>query len=218
MLSSLHIVTGALALLFGVVAFTSRKGAFLHKKSGLFFVIAMLLMTSSAMVLAAANAKTLSLIAGCLTFYLVATAFLTVHSFKQYQRIYLVILMCFGLIVGIFGLREGIQILAAGSDTIDGKPVQVLLVFSSIALIGSIFDLRVIYSGSLKGKQRLIRHIWRIGLAMLIATASFFLGQAQVIPEAIRSTVLLVTPVLLVILLTLFWLIRIQFWGLKKRA
>ena len=217
MLLYLHILMGVLALISGTIAFSVRKGAYLHKKSGLVFFITMLIMSSTGAFLATLNGERLNIVAGCLTFYLVATAYLVVHPLKKYDRFYNILLMVFGFIVGVSGIILGISTLSGGYTKIDGQPTQVLIVFSAIALFASVSDFRIIYSGRLKGKKILIRHIWRMGTAMFMATASFFLGQSQVIPEVIRTVFVLVSPVLLVLLLTIFWLVRVQFWGLKRK-
>jgi uncharacterized membrane protein len=218
MLVYLHILMGAFALISGITAFSAQKGASLHKKSGLIFVITMLIMSSTGAFLAALNGEKLNIVAGCLTFYLVATAFLVVHPFKKRDRLYNTLLMVFGLIVGVSGMIVAASILNDGGTKIDGQPTQVLVVFSAIALLASVSDLRIVFSNRLKGKKKFIRHIWRMGIAMFMAAASFFLGQSQVIPEEIRTMAFLVTPVLLVLLLTLYWAVRVQFWGLKKRT
>jgi uncharacterized membrane protein len=207
---------GVLALISGAVSFYARKGELLHKKSGLLFCITMLTMSSSGAFLAALNGERLNILAGCLTFYLVASAYLVVHPFKRNDRSYTISLTVFGFIVGISGLIVCAGIFINGGGKIDGQSPQFLLVFSTIALLSSISDFRIIYSGRLKGKQKYIRHIWRMGFAMFMSTTSFFLGQSQVIPEEIRTIPVLVTPVLLVIVLTLYWVIRVNFWGSLK--
>ena len=53
-----------------------------------------------------------------------------------------------------------------------------------------------------------------MGFAMWIATASFFLGQAKFFPEPIRKSGLLAIPVLLVLVVMLYWLLRVL---LKRR-
>jgi hypothetical protein len=217
MLVYVHISMGAFALISAIIAFCARKGASLHKKSGLTFVITMLIMSCTGAFLAAINEEKLNVVAGCLTFYLVATAFLVVHRFNKYDHFYNTLLMVFGFIVGVSGMIVGASILNAGGTKIDGQPAQVLIVFSVIALLASLSDLRILLAGRLKGKQKFIRHIWRMGIAMFLATTSFFLGQSQVIPEVIRTMAFLVTPVLLVLFLTIYWAVRVQFWGLKMR-
>jgi hypothetical protein len=64
---------------------------------------------------------------------------------------------------------------------------------------------------TLQGAPRIARHLWRMCLAMFIATASFFLGQARVFPESMRIFPLLAIPVALVLLLMLYWWVRVSF-------
>ena len=208
---------GAFALISGITAFSAKKGASLHKKSGLIFVVTMLIMSSTGALLAALNGEKLNIVAGCLTFYLVATAYLVVHPLKKNDRLYNTLLMVFGLMVGVSGMIVATSILNDGGTKIDGQPTQVLVVFSAIALLASVSDLRIVYSNRLKRKKKFIRHIWRMGASMLMATAFFFLGQSQVIPEEICNMAVLIPPVLLVLLLTLYLAVRVQFWGLKRR-
>ncbi|HEY8796026.1 MAG TPA: hypothetical protein VIM15_13895 [Gemmatimonadaceae bacterium] len=63
---------------------------------------------------------------------------------------------------------------------------------------------------SLRGAPRLARHLWRMCFALFIATMSFFLGQAKVIPKPIRIPALLALPVLAVLLTMLYWLWRVR--------
>jgi hypothetical protein len=56
-------------------------------------------MSSTGAFLAALNGEKLNIVAGCLTFYLVATAYLVVHPLKKNDRLYNTLLMVFGLMV-----------------------------------------------------------------------------------------------------------------------
>ncbi|HEX7466039.1 MAG TPA: hypothetical protein VF309_05315, partial [Usitatibacter sp.] len=47
--------------------------------------------------------------------------------------------------------------------------------------------------------------------AMFIATGSFFLGQAKLLPESMRIFPLLAVPVVLVLLLMVYWWVRVSF-------
>jgi hypothetical protein len=78
----------------------------------------------------------------------------------------------------------------------------------------------MIWVEKILGSQRLVRHLWRMCFAMLIATGSFFTGQMQVFPTIIRKSNLLgipvlAIPVLLVLVTTLYWIGRTL---LKRRA
>lgn len=58
--------------------------------------------------------------------------------------------------------------------------------------------------------QRIARHLWRMCLAMLIATTSFFLGQQKVFPDSLRGSSVLFVPVLVVLAVMIFWMIRVR--------
>ena len=78
----LHITAGVLALVFGYTALFARKGATVHRKSGLFFVAAMVVMSLSGALMAAVkpSGSVVNVVAGLLTFYFVTTALLTVRA------------------------------------------------------------------------------------------------------------------------------------------
>ena len=63
----------------------------------------------------------------------------------------------------------------------------------------------------IEGARRLARHLWRMGFAMFIATASFFVGQPKVFPEPLRGAFALrAIPVVMFIAVTLYWLVRVR--------
>lgn len=78
-------------------------------------------------------------------------------------------------------------------------------------VIAAVGDLRVILASELSGAQRLKRHLWRMCAAMFIGTASFFIGQgANVFPQTVRDTKLLFAPVIAVVLVMIYWLVRVS--------
>jgi uncharacterized membrane protein len=191
-----HYVAGLLALLAGFVALFSPKGSRLHRRSGRLFVIAMVAMLG----LAAAMAfffvdEPGNGLGALLTIYLVITSLLTVTRRVDETR---------GLTTGLAAFAFGIGGLALAEGSLLVVP---------IALACGVADLRMLRRGSIAGPQRLIRHLWRMTFALWVATASFFLGQAKVIPEPARNFALLSIPVLAVLAMLLYWLWRIN---LKK--
>jgi hypothetical protein len=60
------------------------------------------------------------------------------------------------------------------------------------------------------GAARLRRHLWRMCVALFIASGSFFLGQADEFPRALRITPLLALPVLAVLATMIYWLRRLR--------
>src|SRR5438105_2526197 len=73
-----HICAGIIGVLSGSTALVVRKGARLHRAAGDVFVISMLSMAAAGAYLALMRSQSLNVIAGVFTFYLVATAWLTV--------------------------------------------------------------------------------------------------------------------------------------------
>ena len=78
-----------------------------------------------------------------------------------------------------------------------------------MAALGAACDLRVIRRGGIEGPARIARHVWRMSLALLIAAGSFA-GQPKAIPAFLRGSPVLVLPMLAVIVLMVFWLIRVR--------
>ena len=80
--------------------------------------------------------------------------------------------------------------------------------FGSTALLAAVTDLRVILAGGITGSARIARHLWRMCSALFIAVSSFFLGQSQLVPQALRDYNLEVIPPLLVALALIYWLTK----------
>lgn len=205
----LHIAAGSTALLAGAVALYSLKGAKLHRRSGMLFVFTMLLMSASGAVLAALKPEALSVIAGSLTFYLVVTGLLTVRPVSRGPRWIDLTAMLAALATACAGIFFGLEALNSSTGSKDGFPAPPYFIFAAVALFGALMDMRMLLAHGVKGAHRLARHLWRMCFALFIAAASFFLGQAQIFPESLRNLPILGTPVLLVLLLMLYWLWRV---------
>jgi hypothetical protein len=214
----LHIVAALMGLASGYVALYALKGAQLHRRSGMIFVYAMLLMSSTGAVMAALKPQRLSVVAGALTFYLVTTALLTVRRPVVGFRWVDFVAMLVALTVGIAAVRFGVVALQSATGTIDGLPAAPGFVFGAVALLATLGDMRMILARGTEGARRIARHLWRMCFALFIATASFFLGQPQVFPKSLRSSGVLAIPVLLVLLLMFFWLARVLFTQRYRRA
>jgi uncharacterized membrane protein len=105
----LHIIGGLLGLTSGAVALSAPKGANLHRKNGMAFVYAMVVLSTSGALMAVLIPERISVIAGLLTFYLVITALLTVRRRLEESRWIDVGAMVFALTIGPLSLTFGIQ-------------------------------------------------------------------------------------------------------------
>ena len=83
--------------------------------------------------------------------------------------------------------------------------------FAAILLLAAAGDVRVLAHGGISGRSRVVRHLWRMCVGLFIATGSFFLGQPQVFPVALRGSIYLITPAVLPLPLLILWLIRVRF-------
>ena len=187
-----HIVMGLLALLAGFVALFSRKGGHLHRRSGILFVCAMVAMLGTGAVLSFFVVdKAENGIGALFTIYLVTTSLLAVRRRVEDVR---------GITLALAGLAFGLGFAGALLGAVFLAPIMVGC---------GIADLRHLQKGSIAGGQRLVRHLWRMTTALWIATASFFLGQAKVLPELMQNYWVLSIPVLAVLAMMVYWIVRV---------
>ena len=215
----LHVTAGLLALAFGFVAISAPKGQPLHRKAGTLFVYAMMVMTGAGFVVAVMRGQPLNIIAAGLACYLTATGLLTVLRDSSLRTRLSAVAMVGGATVAAFALA----CVAFNVDLIgSGRPASqagkaFVLVFGAFAGLGAWGDFMMLKHG-IQGHRRIARHLWRMGLALLIATMAFFLGQARQFPESLRIPALLAIPVVFVLLVMLYWLGRVLITKTSVRA
>ena len=204
-----HVAAGGTGLLSGYVALSVTKGARTHRRAGMVFVAAMLTMCLFGGVIAQRTAAwaVVNTTAALLTGYLVISGLLTVRPVAP-RAVHLAgMFLALGL--GAMTLTFGIEALANGGSR-NGIPAFPYFLFGTVGMLGTIGDIRVLRSGPLTGASRLARHLWRMTFALWIATMSFFLGQADVFPKALRIPGLLAVPVVAVLVAMIYWLVRIR--------
>jgi hypothetical protein len=210
----LHVVAGSLALLSGYVALYSGKGGRVHRKGGMLFVYAMLAMATLGTLIAAGwdVAPLLNVPAGLIAAYLVVTGLTTVRPLppgSPAARGLAIGAMLLALGVGTIELTIGLSAAVTGSMPNDLPPFPFFL-FGTIGVLAGAGDFRILRQGPLAGTRRLARHLWRMSFALLIAAMSFFFGQADELPQALRIPALLALPVLAVLVTLLYWLWRVR--------
>jgi len=214
----IHVAAGLLALSAGAIALIATKGTPLHRRAGQVFVGAMWVMCGSAALIAGfLRPDRVNVVAALLTFHLVTTAWLALRWPVERYRPWLVALMLLSFGVGLRALGLGLEALENPGRAVDGIPAPLLFMFALVGLSAALLDARLLWAGRIVGAQRLVRHVWRMGFAMFLATASFFLGQAQVFPDPLRKTWLLAMPVLLVVVVVAYWVARLL-WSSRRTA
>ncbi|MDP9206707.1 MAG: hypothetical protein M3P12_14875 [Gemmatimonadota bacterium] len=213
----LHIIAGSIAIIAGFIAVFVFKGGRLHRKSGMIFVYSMLVLSLTGAVIAAVRNQPGSVIGGLLAFYMVTTALLTVRRRDPQFHWTDGAAMLLGIAVGVWSIRFGFVALNRPSGTLAGVPATMLFIFGGVAMLAVLGDIRMMLGRRLDGTHRIARHLWRMCFSLFIASGSFFLGQAKVIPKPIRIMPLLAIPALLPLVLLLYWLVRVLFTKWYRR-
>lgn len=212
----IHIIAGATGIISGAIALSALKGANLHRKSGMIFVYAMLLMSASGGVMAMVRLNRGNVMGGWLAFYMVTTGLLTTKRRVAGVEWLDIAAMLLGVTVGVTGIVFGFQALHSPTGTLDSYPPLLYFIFASIAMLSAAGDVRMMLAGGLQGRRRIVRHLWRMCYAMFIGTGSFFLGQSKHFPQPIRIIPLLMIPAFLPLALMLIWLVRMSFMQWRR--
>jgi hypothetical protein len=206
----LHISGGSVGILSGTVALFARKGSLLHRRAGNIFFISMLIMSGIGACVAPFLPDRGSALMGAFTFYLTASAWMTVKrpagSVGTFEKMaFSAVLVCVTTAL-VFGLQAAND----PSGTLDGNSPALFFVFGSVMVLAAAMDLRMIRRGGIAGVPRLARHIWRMCLALFIATGSFFLGQQKVMPAPMQGSPILIVLGIAPLPIMIFWLLRVR--------
>jgi hypothetical protein len=207
----IHIAGGLLALLSGALAFAVRKGGGTHVAAGTWFCVAMLVLGVTASILAPFKSPPDSPLGGIMVCYFVATAWMTARRRSGTPGRFEKFACAIVLVIALAIIGAGFQ-LALSPTAPSGPPGPfALFALGGICLLAGLLDLRFIVRGTLSASQRIARHLWRRCFAFFIATGSFFLGQQDVLPQALRGSPILLVLAFAPFALMLFWLARVRF-------
>jgi hypothetical protein len=211
-----HIGAGSLGILSGFATIAVAKGERLHRMFGTVFFLSMLTMSALAAYLAlfqppiypGAAPASATVPVAILTFYLVATGWMTVRRTERGVGPF-----DYGALFAVLGVAAAMLIfgLIAANNPVDrahGFPVR-YYAFAAFAAIPALLDLKVILQGGISGAPRIARHLWRMCFALFFASSFFFLGQQRVAAFFHKSPLLFV-PALAPLAVMLFWLVRVR--------
>jgi hypothetical protein len=208
-----HIGGGTIGLFSGTVAAFARKGGKLHRNAGKTFTVSMLAMGAFASYLAAVIPGQMgNFFGGVFTFYLVATAWMTVHrkagtiGFPEKIALFAVLGLCVPFAIVIF------QVATGRAPHVKGPFLIATYGVASVVAIAAITDARVVLAGGISGASRVARHLWRMCVALIFATGSFFTNALpRLLPGPMHVSSALFLPMLLPLGLLIFWMIRVRF-------
>ncbi|HEX6375571.1 MAG TPA: hypothetical protein VFZ91_07600 [Allosphingosinicella sp.] len=200
----LHIAGGSLALVAGAVAVIARKGGPLHARAGTGFFASMLVLGVTASILEPFRSSPGSPISGVFVCYFVATSWAAARRRDGTTGRFEIVACAVALGTAALMFWSALT----GATTPAGRgPVFVL---AGICLLAGLLDLNAILRAKLTPVQRISRHLWRMCFAFFIATGSFFLGQQDVLPKAVRGSPILFALAFAPFAAMAFWLVRLR--------
>ena len=209
----IHIAGGLIALLSGAAAVSARKGGPLHARAGTWFFGAMLVLGLTASILEPFRTPPGSPVGGIMVCYFVATSWVAARRRDGTTGRFEIIACAAALAMAVlmaWGALSGSTATPVGAG-----PVFVL---SGVCLLAGLLDLNAVLRKKLSAAQRIARHLWRMCFAFFIATGSFFLGQQQVFPQAMRGSPILFVLAFAPFAVMAFWLVRVRLGKRLRRA
>jgi hypothetical protein len=203
-----HIAAGMASIPLGTLAVAARKGGWLHARAGTGFFGSILVLGVSAAILERFRMpEPGSMIPPLLVCYFVLTSWVTARrrdgTAGKFEMVACAVALGAAAVIAWTAFEGG-----AATTPIGRGPV---FIFAAVSLLAGLLDLNAILRSPLSGKQRIGRHLWRMCVAFFIATGSFFLGQRDVLPAAVRGSPWLFAPAFAPLAVMLFWLVRLRF-------
>ncbi len=208
-----HVGGGLTGLVSGAVAVIAPKGGRWHVLAGNAFVASMLVVAGVGAAAAPLLPQRLSVAGGAFTLYLVLSAWTTVRR-RPARAGWIEVATMIG---GVGALAVCGWLIWMGSRSpdgaVDGQDYSPVFVFAILITLALALDVRMLRRGGVSGAPRLARHLWRMCLALFVASGSFFLGQPQLFPEWLLRSNILFVPALAPLAVLAMWMVRLRVGG-----
>lgn len=201
----LHISAAVVSLIAGYMAVFLKKGSNWHNATGTVFYVSMLTMcVSAAWIATFIKPIPLNVVVSLLTIYLVVTARVAAKRRDGQTTKFDVVAMVYVAMVALMAVGYGLgprhRLIAP----------FVYFIFAGIAVFCVVTDIRMLKRGGVFGSERIVRHLWRMCGALLIAIFSLYPGQAKLFPTWIRGTPLPVIPHIVLLGAMFYWRRRMR--------
>jgi hypothetical protein len=218
MLLPIHIAAGGLAIVLGAIALSVKKGGTIHRRSGLLFVYAMLVMGATASVLSILEGRDIgNVFAGVLTAYFVGTALTTVRPVSSWTRRINAVALTVAVVLAVGCVVGGTRLIntpGVDSGGLSFRTSGVMsLIIGTVLVMAAGGDVRTMRYGMPRGGPRLSRHLWRMCFALFIAAGSFFSLRervATILPEPFATGPMRALPIVLLFGAMFYWLWRVR--------
>ncbi|HEY0781757.1 MAG TPA: DUF2306 domain-containing protein [Thermoanaerobaculia bacterium] len=212
----IHIAAGGLAILLGAFALVVKKGGTLHRRGGMLFVYAMLVMGFTASILGFLKSHTDgNVFAGLMTVYFVGTALTAVRPVSPWTRGINGAALTVAAGLAVVDILAGVKAYNSPSGFLNGAPFAMYFFLATVLGLAAAGDVRILRFGVPSGRPRLARHLWRMCFALFIAAGSFFSIRervAKILPEPFTTAPMRALPILLLFGAMFYWL-----WRLRSR-
>lgn len=214
-----HVASGAIAVVMGAITLAVRKGARTHINTGRVFTVCMGLSSLLGAVLGLIKFETfyITFHGGVLGMTLVISGWLLarVQNGRLGAPFFAIGFVNFLNTAGL--VAAGFCALTLPEQTLRGFAAFDYFFLAGMAGVAFVNDIVLLLRKTLTDRHRIAQHVWRMCIGFFIAAGSAFTGPgASIFPEAVRNSGVLSLPELTIILLMLFWLIRILF-GKRRR-
>jgi hypothetical protein len=206
-----HAAAGTIGIIAGIIAILTRKGGRMHIVAGRIFVASIVTAAVSATWLAIKSEEFAFLGAGALVVYFMLTAWMAVKRPERESGWFEIGAFLVAAAGASAMYYAWLQELGNPDALFNGLPI---LIFAVVATLCALGDLSVVLRRGLAGKQRIMRHLWRMHLGFFAAVGSFFPGQLEMFPawiQNIRPIILLFIPPFSVAGIMLVWLVYVVF-------
>ena len=214
MLLPIHVAAGGLAIILGAVALLVKKGGTIHRRAGLLFVGAMLVMGTSASILAFRKSPAdPNVLGGFMVAYFVVTALTTVRPVSPWTRRVNVAMLAIPFGLAFVDMVTGVMAFNTPHGFLNGVPFAMYFFLGTVMILAAVGDVRILRFGMPRGGPRLARHLWRMCFALFIAAGSFFSIRARVakiLPEPFTTAPMRVLPIVLLFGAMFYWLWRVR--------
>lgn len=202
-----HFVVGCVSILAGFVAFAAPKGLRIHRAAGGVFVGSMLILCASGLWMSLARGIPFTVFLSWIAAHAVISGWAAANDGPVARPITrFAALSSIALILG--ALAGGVVAGQAPGGALNGLPPAAFFGLAGFALLLAGLDLTFSRAKVPTNARRVSRHAGRMGLSMFLATGIFFFGNNHVLPEAMRTVPILSAPVLSVLVLTVFHVLR----------
>ena len=202
----IHIAAGGLALVLGAVALSVKKGGNIHRRIGLVFVYAMLVMGVTAAILG-------NMGGGIMAVYFVVTALTTVRPVSPWTKGINVAALIVAAGLASLDIFGGVKAFNNPGRSLNGVPFLMFFFIATVMILAAIGDVRIMRFGMPRGGPRLARHLWRMCFALFIAAGSFFSIRqrvAKILPEPFTTAPMRMLPILLIFGAMFYWMWRVR--------